>query len=107
MYVENTVGKITRRRILAVLSSVFPVFIACPSMAYPQDKSGFPEGYDAVQAAPNSHKVIFECIGPCATGHRASAGHNGTDASPSLAEFLLSLGYRRQDSACSLHSPGC
>jgi hypothetical protein len=27
---------------------------------YGQDKSGFPEGYDAVQAAPNSHKVIFE-----------------------------------------------
>ena len=29
-------------------------------MAYSQDKSGFPEGYDAVQAAPNSHKVIFD-----------------------------------------------
>ncbi len=28
--------------------------------AYGQDKSGFPEGFDAVQAAPNSHKVIFE-----------------------------------------------
>ena len=27
---------------------------------YGQDKSGFPEGYDAVQAAPNSHRVIFE-----------------------------------------------
>jgi hypothetical protein len=25
-----------------------------------QDKSGFPDGYDAVQAAPNSHRVIFE-----------------------------------------------
>src|SRR5580698_3056105 len=25
-----------------------------------QDKAGFPDGYDAVQAAPNSHKVIFE-----------------------------------------------
>jgi hypothetical protein len=25
-----------------------------------QEKSGFPVGYDAVQAAPNSHKVIFE-----------------------------------------------
>lgn len=25
-----------------------------------QDKSGFPDGYDAVQAAPNSHKVVFE-----------------------------------------------
>ncbi len=27
---------------------------------YAQDKSGFPDGYDAVQAAPNSHRVIFE-----------------------------------------------
>ncbi|HLY43778.1 MAG TPA: hypothetical protein VKR52_21375 [Terracidiphilus sp.] len=25
-----------------------------------QENSGFPEGYDAPQAAPNSHKVIFE-----------------------------------------------
>jgi len=24
------------------------------------DASGFPDGYDAVQAAPDSHKVIFE-----------------------------------------------
>jgi hypothetical protein len=28
--------------------------------AYAQDKSGFPEGYDAVQAAPATHKVVFE-----------------------------------------------
>jgi hypothetical protein len=42
------------------LGSVFPAFIACPSFASQQDKSGFPDGYDAVQAAPNSHKVIFE-----------------------------------------------
>jgi hypothetical protein len=27
---------------------------------YGQDKSGFPDGFDAVQAAPGSHKVIFE-----------------------------------------------
>ena len=27
---------------------------------YAQDRSDFPDGYDAVQAAPNSHKVIFE-----------------------------------------------
>lgn len=25
-----------------------------------QDKQGFPEGYDAVEAAPQSHKVLFE-----------------------------------------------
>jgi hypothetical protein len=28
--------------------------------AFAQDKTDFPEGYDAVQAAPKSHKVIFE-----------------------------------------------
>jgi len=28
--------------------------------AYAQDKSQFPDGFDAVQAAPNSHKVVFE-----------------------------------------------
>src|SRR5579862_1094551 len=27
---------------------------------YAQDKSGFPDGYDAVAAAPGSHRVIFE-----------------------------------------------
>ena len=27
---------------------------------YGQDKSGFPDGHDAVQAAPRSHKVVFE-----------------------------------------------
>jgi hypothetical protein len=60
MYAGNTVARITRRRILAALGSVFPAFIHCASIAYPQDKSGFPDGYDAVEAAPNSHKVIFE-----------------------------------------------
>jgi hypothetical protein len=28
--------------------------------AWAGDASGFPDGYDAVQAAPDSHKVIFE-----------------------------------------------
>ena len=27
---------------------------------YGQDKSGFPDGHDAVQAAPASHRVVFE-----------------------------------------------
>ena len=27
---------------------------------YGQDKSSFPDGFDAVQAAPTSHKVLFE-----------------------------------------------
>lgn len=51
---------ITRRRILAALGPVISAFIVCQSIADPQDKSGFPDGYDAVRAAPNSHRVIFE-----------------------------------------------
>jgi hypothetical protein len=60
MYAENTASKITRRRILAALGWVFPAFAACSGSASPQEKSDFPDGYDAVQAAPNSHKVVFE-----------------------------------------------
>jgi hypothetical protein len=30
------------------------------SYCFGQDKSGFPDGYDAVQVAPNSHRVLFE-----------------------------------------------
>jgi hypothetical protein len=39
--------------------------LAAPSAyfyAYAQDKSGFPDGYDAVQAAPATHKVVFENV---------------------------------------------
>jgi hypothetical protein len=60
MHVEYTAGRITRRRILAALGFVFPVFATCQGMASPQEKSDFPDGYDAVEAAPNSHKVVFE-----------------------------------------------
>ena len=60
MPAEYTADKIPRRRILAALGFVFPVMATCPSIAAPQEKSDFPEGYDAVQAAPNSHKVVFE-----------------------------------------------
>lgn len=54
------VGTSTRRRIMATLASLTPVFLVFPEIAYPQDKTGFPDGYDAVEAAPNSHRVIFE-----------------------------------------------
>jgi len=60
MYAEKMASRVTRRRILAALGFVFPAFAACPSIASPQEKSDFPDGYDAVQAAPKSHKVIFE-----------------------------------------------
>ncbi|HEU5403362.1 MAG TPA: hypothetical protein VFU86_18545 [Terriglobales bacterium] len=51
---------ITRRRILEVIGAVVPLYIAGRQGAYAQQKSDFPDGYDAVEAAPNSHKLIFE-----------------------------------------------
>lgn len=50
-------------RISAIAAGVFTiafVIFAGRFYLYGQDKSGFPDGYDAVQAAPNSHRVIFE-----------------------------------------------
>ena len=44
--------------VILVVSSV--VLLARHFYLYGQDRSGFPDGYDAVQAAPNSHKVVFE-----------------------------------------------
>ena len=49
----------TRRSVLASLGTVLPALISF-HRTDAQDKSGFPEGYDAVQAAPGSHKVLFE-----------------------------------------------
>src|SRR5579863_322275 len=46
---------------IAVAVAAFAlVTFAGHSYLHAQDKSGFPDGYDAVQAAPNSHRVIFE-----------------------------------------------
>ena len=51
----------TRRRALcAALVVSCLVLFARHFYAYGQDKSGFPDGFDAVLAAPKSHKVIFE-----------------------------------------------
>ena len=49
-----------QRMSIALLSVSFLVLFAGYFYAYGQDKSGFPDGFDAVQAAPNSHKVVFE-----------------------------------------------
>jgi hypothetical protein len=45
--------------VTGVITVAFVIF-AGHFYLYGQDKSGFPDGYDAVQAAPNSHRVIFE-----------------------------------------------
>jgi hypothetical protein len=42
-----------------LLISAFTLFVE-RSHLFGQDKSGFPDGYDAVQVAPKSHRVLFE-----------------------------------------------
>jgi len=49
-----------RRRTRIALGLPILALATLTLLAHAQDKPGFPEGYDAVQAAPKSHKVIFE-----------------------------------------------
>jgi hypothetical protein len=49
-----------RRRRLIGLVIALVLMSAGMFYLYGQDKSGFPDGYDAVQAAPDYHKVMFE-----------------------------------------------
>ena len=51
-----------RRTRIAIGAGVTILTAVCAGMAFAgaQDKAGFPDGYDAVQVAPKSHKVIFE-----------------------------------------------
>lgn len=51
-----------RRTRIAIGAGVMILAAACVGivLAGAQDQAGFPEGYDAVQAAPKSHQVIFE-----------------------------------------------
>ncbi len=44
--------------LLLVLTAL--VLVAGRSHLWGQSKSDFPDGYDAVQVAPNSHRVLFE-----------------------------------------------
>lgn len=57
---EQIVAKTSRRGMITTIAGIFPAFIASSRIAFGQEPSGFPIGYDAVQAAPSSHKVIFE-----------------------------------------------
>lgn len=51
---------VSKRRLIAAAMAGCIVFFAWHFYAYGQDKPDFQDGYDAVQAAPQSHKVIFE-----------------------------------------------
>jgi len=56
----NGVLFVRKWRFVAVLIVSSLVLLAAHFYLYGQDKSNFPDGYDALQAAPDSHKVIFE-----------------------------------------------
>ena len=49
-----------QKLVLAIFLASSLALFAGHFYLYGQDKSEFPDGYDAVQAAPNSHKVVFE-----------------------------------------------
>ncbi len=48
------------RKATLIVALASTVWYAAHFQVSGQDKTGFPDGYDAVQAAPNSHKVVFE-----------------------------------------------
>ena len=92
----------TRRRALcAALAVSCLVLCARHFYVYGQDKSDFPDGYDAVQAAPKSHKAIFENAFVRVLEVAVSRA-----ATVPLAESPSQLGYWRQDTTYSLSSPG-
>lgn len=63
------------------------------SMRLPaQDQHDFPSGYDVVEAAPQSHKVLFENRFVRVLEVTSCSGSEGTDASSPLAEHLPQLG---------------
>ncbi|MGO9437061.1 MAG: hypothetical protein ACLPH3_11730 [Terracidiphilus sp.] len=51
-----------RKRVVAaaVILLTFAALFAVHAHVAAQNQSGFPDGFDAVQAAPNSHRVLFE-----------------------------------------------
>lgn len=52
--------RIRNPKFIAGVAAVFVLLLGWHFHAFAQDKSAFPDGYDAVQAAPATHKVIFE-----------------------------------------------
>jgi hypothetical protein len=55
----RSLGHRKRRSAQAVVVSCI-LLLGSYFFVYAQEKSDFPDGYDAVQTAPKSHKVIFE-----------------------------------------------
>ena len=53
-------AQIRKRRVLLATTALLLGLFILHFTVYGQDKSSFPDGFDAVRAAPKSHKVIFE-----------------------------------------------
>src|ERR1035441_5782280 len=53
-------AQILKRRVLLATTALLLGLFILHFTVYGQDKSAFPDGFDAVQAAPSSHKVVFE-----------------------------------------------
>jgi hypothetical protein len=51
---------IRKSHFIAAAIATTIIFSAGYFYLHGQNKNGFPDGYDALQAAPNSHKLIFE-----------------------------------------------
>ena len=62
MGVRNAGEPVPRRRARTLLRLIAGsvVLLAALRLTAQGDKAGFPDGYDAVQAAPDTHKVLFE-----------------------------------------------
>jgi hypothetical protein len=56
----NRLLHIRKRGILANAMLALMFFFAGHFYLYGQNKSDFPAGYDAIEAAPDTHKIIFE-----------------------------------------------
>lgn len=52
--------RIPKRRVLLATGALLLGIFILHFTVSGQDKSGFPDGFDAVQAAPKTHRVIFE-----------------------------------------------
>src|SRR5271157_3212997 len=49
-----------RRRLFTAVGAVLIGLVLGRFVLYGQNKTDFPDGFDAVQAAPKSHRVVFE-----------------------------------------------
>ena len=86
---------------LVLLLTAFALF-AGRSHVFGQDKAGFPDGYDAVQVAPKSHRVLFENAFVRVLEVIVPPGTKEPMHSSPMAEPVSVLGHRRPHRAHSV-----